>query len=233
LDASFHTQGLLLTGFGSSWTVTQAPLPANAATSDPRVSISSVSCPSGSLCTAVGAYSDTSGNTQGLLLTGSGTTWTATEAPLPTGAQTGESFQLRSVTCPAASPCTAVGDLDTEGGFLLTGTGSSWTATQAPVPTNNDINSSSNLTSVACVAATCLAVGTYHPAGNNYPNGLLISGTAASWSAIEAPLPPNIGYLGNELPAVTCVRTTSTCVAVGSYHDQAGNYQGLLITGPP
>jgi hypothetical protein len=238
-DASFHTQGLLLTGSGSSWTATEAPLPADVTTGDPRVSLSSVACSSGSLCTAVGTYNDQSGAPQGLLLTGSGTSWAATEAPLPPpppGSVNGISLQFRSVTCPAASECTAAGSRDNDGNgpgqaFLLTGTGSSWTATQAPHP--GDAGMGPPLfQSVACAsAAACLAVGRYGTA-SNHAAGLLISGAASSWSAIVAPMPSN-GGAGSTVSAVACAKMASACVAVGYYLDRSANDQGLLLTGPP
>ena len=69
----------------SGWTAAEAPLPAGAA-ANPGVSVTSVTCPSASSCVAVGTYLDSAGNLQGLVLTGSGTSWTAAEAPLPAGA---------------------------------------------------------------------------------------------------------------------------------------------------
>jgi hypothetical protein len=238
-DASFHTQGLLLTGSGSSWTATEAPLPADVNTGDPRVSISSVACSSSSLCTAVGTYNDQSGAPQGLLLTGSGTSWAATKAPLPPpppGKVNGIDLHLRSVTCPAASECTAAGSRDNGNGsglaFLLTGAGSSWTATQAPLPGNAGMGPPF-LPSVACAsAAACLAVGEYQTASGNVA-GLLISGAASSWSAIVAPVPSNAGTSTAQEQAVACAKSASACVAVGYYRDKSGNDQGLLLTGPP
>ena len=234
-DASSGQVGLLLTGFGSSWTATQAPLPANA-DSDPRVSISSVACLSGSLCTAVGTYDDQSGAPQGLLLTGSGTSWAATEAPLPPPPPGGSDLQLGSVACPAASECTAAGSrTDDEGpglAFLLTGAGSSWTATPAPLPGNAGMEPPFR-PSVACAsAAACLVAGSYDTASNNVA-GLLISGAASSWSAIAVPVPSNAGTSTAQEQAVACARSASACVAVGYYRDKSGNDQGLLLTGPP
>ena len=86
------TAGMVTTAAGA--TVTEAattvagvgaPLPANAA-SDPDVLANSVSCASAGTCTAVGRYTDSSGNLQGLLLTWTAGTWRAAKAPLPAGA---------------------------------------------------------------------------------------------------------------------------------------------------
>ena len=70
-DSSGNGQGLLVTGSGTSWTAAEAPLPANAA-ADPVAGLGSVACPSASSCVTAGVYDDSSGNRQGLLVTGSG-----------------------------------------------------------------------------------------------------------------------------------------------------------------
>src|SRR5438876_971921 len=88
-DSSGHEQGLLMTETAGTWvTGVEASLPAGAA-SDPQVSLSSVSCASAGNCSAVGAYRDSSGHNQGLLLTETAGTWaTGVEASLPAGAGT-------------------------------------------------------------------------------------------------------------------------------------------------
>ena len=85
-DSSGNTQALLVTGSGTSWTAAEAPLPANAAADPDAFFPGSVACASASSCVATGFYTDSSGNIQGLLVTGSGTSWTAAEAPLPANA---------------------------------------------------------------------------------------------------------------------------------------------------
>src|SRR5439155_925475 len=67
-ESSGHRPALLLTETAGTWaTGVAASAPANAA-SDPGAHLDSVSCPSPGDCTAVGAYDDSSGHRQGLLL---------------------------------------------------------------------------------------------------------------------------------------------------------------------
>jgi hypothetical protein len=177
-DSSGNPQGWLLTGSGTSWTATEAPLPAGAA-ADPADELFSVACPSASSCVAVGSYTDSSGNRQGWLLTGSGTSWTATEAPLPAGAGD-ELAGLYSVACPSASSCVAAGYYtDSSGnlqGLLLTGSGTSWTATEVPLPAGAAADPEAALYSVACPSASsCVAAGYYTDSSGNR-QGVLISG---------------------------------------------------------
>jgi len=59
---------------------------------------------------ADGAYTDSAGVRQGLLVTRSGTSWTATPAPLPASAEVNTYARLSSAACPSAASCVAVGD---------------------------------------------------------------------------------------------------------------------------
>jgi hypothetical protein len=215
-DSSGNGQGLLVTGSGTSWTAAKAPLPANAA-ADPAVFPGSVACASASSCVATGTYTDSSGNVQGLLVTGSGTSWTAAKAPLPANAAADPAGTLSSVACPSASSCVAAGRYTDSSGnqqaLLVTGSGSSWTAAEAPLPAN--AGSGADLDSVACPSASsCVAAGTYTDSSGN-GQGLLVTGSGTSWTAAEAPLPANaaagrVVFLGS----VACP-SASSCVAAG------------------
>lgn len=280
-------QGLLLTGSGSAWTATQAPLPAGAA-ADPFVTITSVSCFSASVCAAIGTYVDSAGDTQALLLSGSGSAWTAAEAPLPAGLASGSvqlsgvacasvstcvavgawsssgktgpvlitgfgtawtAFKKRlpsptyggvlaSVTCSGPSKCTAVGTLtapdDFPEGLILTGFGSSWVLTLAPEP--GGASQVSSLGPVQCPSSShCVVAGAYGSGiSGSFANGLLLAGRGRTWSATEAsPLPDSTVPPGTQLDALAC-RTAAACVVVGDYWVNNGVYEtrnGLIVTG--
>jgi hypothetical protein len=114
-DSSNHFQGVLLTETAGSWAPgVQAPLPANAA-ANPNVSPNSISCALPGDCSAVGTYTDSSGHTDGLLLTETAGVWAIGEqAPLPADASAGAgagdpSVAVNSVACPTAGDCAAAG----------------------------------------------------------------------------------------------------------------------------
>jgi hypothetical protein len=225
---------LLLTGHGSSWTAIKAPLPAGAASSSGGYipTVNSVACLSASACVAAGYYHDSSGRSYGLLLTGHGSSWTATQAPLPAGAAASPGAILSDVTCPSATECVAVGSYsDSAGdvqGLLVTGQRSSWTATQAPLP-GGATRSFASLSDVACPSATiCAATGEYFDSAARQEQGLLLTGHGSSWTAVKAPLPP--GATGVTLGDVACP-SAATCAAMGGYLDSAGHQQGLLLAG--
>ena len=234
-DSSGAAHSLLLTGSGTSWTATSAPTPANSVASPYGPRLRTVVCPTLSACVAVGEYIDTSGNAQGLLVTGSRSSWTATEAPRPANASESVSGpSIESVACLSSSACVAVGEyIDTSGheqGLLLTGSGSSWTATEAPLPANAG-NGTAALTSVACSASLCTAIGSYTDS-SGWSDSLLVTGSGSSWTSVEPPLPSNSitpgGYGG--LSSVTCQATA--CVVIGEYNVSSGDQGGgLLLTG--
>jgi hypothetical protein len=231
LDSETDTQSLVVTGFGSSWSAVEAPLPGGASDVG-DTGLETVACSSVSACGAFGVYP---GGHGGWLLTGSGASWTAADAPLPPNGELTNS--LDAAYCHGVSPCTVVGSYDGTNGLdgeALTGSRSSWAATETPLPGNAAVDPETSLNSVSCVSAgTCLAVGTYTTASGK-DRGVLISGASSSWSAIESALPRGGGPGSNSsLLDGACARKASSCVAVGYYADQYGNDQGLLLTGPP
>jgi hypothetical protein len=236
-DSSGHQQGLLVTGSGKSWSAVEAPLPANAAGS-PVAEISSVACPSAASCVAAGSYEDSSGDLEGLLLTGSGKSWSAAQAPLPANAVgLNAAAPPLSVICRSAGVCVAVGSytdsLGYQYGLLLTGSGKSWSAVEAPLPANAAADPHAELSSVACPsAAVCVAAGTYafSDTGGGQ-EGLLLTGSGKSWSAVEAPLPANADPAGNVVISSVACSSAAVCMAVGSYYLSSFAWQGLLLAG--
>jgi hypothetical protein len=226
---------LLVTGHGSAWTARQAPLPADAA-SKPAAGLVAVACPLATACTAVGSYVDTGGHRQGLLLTEHGTSWTATRSPLPAGA-TVAGAALAAVTCPRPTACVAAGSYSGQTrGFLVSGSGTHWTATRTPLPAGAAASQTATFRAIACPSASsCVAVGAYaDAAGSNH--GLLVTwrGSKLAATAVTAGLPsgaaPLQGQPGAGLASVACP-AASSCVAVGAYTDTTGEAQMLLLTG--
>jgi len=228
---------------GSQWTAAVAPLPADAA-ANPRVYITSISCYSASWCAAVGSYTNSSGDQMGLLLTKSGTAWSAGEAPPPLGSGTA-SVDLYSVACPSASSCVAVGDyadLSSAGGLIETWTGNGWSAATAPLPPPDapgDQVLGGSITSVACPSPTaCVADGNYtedDPNTGYLGRGMVLTDSGGTWTAVQPPLPPagvagSAGFQTNFPDTVACP-SVSWCTVAGTYDDEtAGNEQGLLLT---
>ena len=222
--------------FAASWAPgVEASLPGNAG-SDPHVFPYSLSCPSAGNCTAVGTYSDSSGHTQGLLLTETAGTWAAgLEAMLPANAGSDPDVGL-SVSCPSAGACSAVGEYaDSSGhiqGLLLTETAGTWAAgAEASLPANAGSDPDVGLNSVSCASAgNCTAVGSYTDS-SGYRRGVVLTETARTWAmGVEASLPGNAASNPKvSLRSVSCA-TAGNCSAVGNYDDSSSHTQGLLLT---
>jgi hypothetical protein len=231
IDTSHNQQGVLLAASGASWTATEAPLPANADPNGPDVLLDGVACASASKCVATGDYN--SSGQKGLLLTRSGTSWIATEAPVPPGSSPAGSSDITSVACAPASECVAISsDSPATRGvpLLLSWSGTSWTATNAPLPTGANPRGAISLRSVACPSATaCVVVGVYSDNSGN-ADGLLLTGAGISWTATQAPLPANASGRTVQLNSVAC-SSVSACVATGHYIDTTATQRGLILTG--
>jgi hypothetical protein len=116
-QANNVTHPLIDTVSGATITATEGPQPADAATgANIDATLESVSCLSGSECTAVGFYVNNSGssNTVALIDSSSAGTWSNSVAPVPANAGSGAhaiSF-LNAVDCSSKSACQAVGDFE-------------------------------------------------------------------------------------------------------------------------
>lgn len=117
---------------------------------------------------------------------------------------------------------------------------------QAPLPARDPSNSRPgvnpevNLADVSCASVSfCVAVGDYEDSANDY-TALIEVLSHGAWQAVAPAEPGNDpsgsgpgtdhgGHAFSILFAVSCASTTY-CVAVGSYHDNAGQSWGLIET---
>ena len=103
VDAGNRIQATVLAEAAGTWSVADAPAPANAGVSTSVVSdLASLSCGAGA-CVAGGEYADTSGKLRGLIERYSGGAWSATEAPEPGNAGTGTN-QFAAILRPVVHP---------------------------------------------------------------------------------------------------------------------------------
>jgi hypothetical protein len=158
------------------------------------------------------------------------------QAVLPTGAKENPySLSVPSVSCPSPGGCVAVGEfLDGNShfqGLLLTQASGRWaTGRTASLPAGAAPDPNASLTWVSCPSpGNCTAVGTYHD-GSGHTQGLLWSESSGTWASAVRAVPPGNAQTDPEvsLSAVSC-SSPGNCAAVGSYIDNAGHRQGLLL----
>ena len=173
-----------------------------------RGQLAGVSCPSSTVCTAVGSDRKTTGVLVPLAERWNGSSWAVQALPAPVGAQASE---LDAVSCASSAACSAVGDYTNTSGVKVTlaerWNGSSWTIQSTPNPSGAK---AAVLSAVACPSTSlCTAVG-------NYTNSSGVQVTLAErwngsgWMVQATPS----GGTPAVLSAVACPSTT-LCTAVG------------------
>jgi hypothetical protein len=216
--------GLGETWNGSAWITSQLQPTADLGAD------TSVAC-SGSACAATGEYN----TNHSVIQTAGGGTWTGEIAtPLPT-TNTG-SAELNALACASSSWCIGVGGYYTSGsnyfGLIDSGAGSSYTATQAPLPSNAATgNPDVNLKADSCTASgACVAVGNYEDQSSDYDSLLVTeSESDGTWAAASPTVPA--GGSDSLLAAVSCVASYG-CVAVGQYITADSSVAGELAVTP-
>jgi photosystem II stability/assembly factor-like uncharacterized protein len=211
--------GILLVPFGMSNVGASSPPVVGGwvvGGSMPSVALYSISCPSATICLAVGEATSAKRDGPGVVYrtTNGGTNWFA--EPVPSGV-----LGLFGVSCPSVSNCVAVGG-GTNGAFkptpaqviVTTSGGTSWTA--EPIPA--DVM---GLTAVSCSSLSdCVAVGDNPQAASGKSGDVnttsigTILGTTDGGSNWTVEYRLSTGK-GQELYGVSCPNTV-TCYAVGA-----------------
>ena len=213
-------------------TLTTLPAPPGDTGADVTGNQRAMTCPAPGTCLVIGTTYNP--HAQGSIITLSGSTWSAVQAPLPGNDRIDSSgaHDLHAIACAGAGSCaiegsylaTGGGSVDGREGLLLSLDNGVWTAVQAPVPADHlPSDDEAYLTSVACDApGSCIAVGTYlrvlnsSGAWNELPLVETLSG--GTWTPSALPLPADAtGSDPASLTAVAC-GAPGSCTAVGGYY---------------
>lgn len=197
-----------------SWQVVSSPNPSGTG----YAQLTSVSCPTGSYCNAVG-YSEDAAKVQAPLIeTWDGTSWQIASYPVPSP---NYDAPLSSVSCSGSSFCAAVGywvasssSASIAQPLIEMWDGTSWQIVAAPEPSG--ATGSVSLYSVSCTSTTsCTAVGASQPTPGGGPQTLVEVWDGTSWQIASS---PNPSLTFNSLSGVSCV-SPSNCSAVGVYNN--------------
>jgi hypothetical protein len=241
------TSPVVATLSAGTWTATGLPLPGDTARSK-NAFLKGVECTAQGTCIATGSYTDQNGDSQALIETLSGGSWTAMRAPLPPGAvpaketaTTLATTYLASAACPAVGSCAAVGQYTERGGaaaaFADTLSGGVWTSATVPLPADAASDGQlAGLRGISCpTPGKCVAVGNYTSRSGQarYLADTLSGGT---WTAATSPLPPDAAATQKPNPrqitalsAVAC-QAAGSCIALGSYIAGSGANDGAIDT---
>jgi hypothetical protein len=200
---------------GSTWSIQNAPVPANS-----DAYLSAVSCVSPTDCTAVGYFNKTGTSTpqtQPLVESWHGGNWTIVPAPSPGFGE------LAGVSCTSTSACTAVG-----GGYASTRLAEHWNGSAWTIDSTVTVNPGMlqlSLSGVSCTSQTaCTGVGA---SSGNQSAAEAWNGT--TWTLQSTPSsvqasPTQFGGIP-VLKGISCP-SPGICVAVGSAYYN-GNWTPL------
>ncbi len=151
--------GMVSTWNGTTWSSEAVPKPSG---EPKRSSLLDISCASGSNCTAVGAYMNSSGTQVSYVERWNGASWSWQSSPNPAGST---NAVLQNVSCVESSPCVAVGDwLDSSGVWRPMAqywSGASWGIESVEVPSGTTFGV---FEGVAC-RSRCITTGWYTASG--------------------------------------------------------------------
>jgi hypothetical protein len=155
------------------------PLPAGSPGSS---ELRALDCESSSSCVGVGEYEAASTETEGLIDYGSGTAYTAQQAPLPSDQNTSNPVgDLYEISCGAAGACVAAGSYsdtsDNSQGLLETESDTSgtpsWTAASPATPGDGTFLA---LDGISCFGSYgCVAVGYYENSGDGVSGEIVLT----------------------------------------------------------
>ena len=228
-DASTDIQGLLVAINSGSPSATEAPIPADATTTnDSERSIEGLSCPTGGWCVATERYTDTSGFVRYALLNLSGGTWSLMTPTSPPGGT--QADVIDGATCPSVGWCLINGSYTDNAGthqFLETYSNGTWTSTptplppDAPSPTTLDANGS-----ISCAAVQSCVATAYYGSYTDTNDGMVAGSTEmlsldnGTWSGVTLAKPPGADEL--TVGPIACPQT-GVCTAAAGYNHSGGS----------
>jgi len=245
-DATFP---LTVAANGGALTAAATQLPPDAATGDPG-SLTAIACANDVDCAAIGTYpSAGAGRTEGVVLTGTGTTFAPSEVSGPAGSG---NVSLTHVACATTGACLAVGSAAPASGsgppsaLVAQGTGTAWSVVPTPLPPG--IGSA---TDVALLNATCVPNGVCAAFGEASQRGIgsgptqffsasVSAGAGAAGNTAGAGLAPSVasifsGWAGFPWSSIVCPQASATCLAGsqnGPYPVAAFGWGGTWTTAP-
>jgi hypothetical protein len=240
-NANNQVEGLILNETNGVWTAPTTLIAPAGAAADPGVTIYALSCGSVGNCSAAGNYEDHAGNDLAFYANEVHGTWSpAQELTLPSNALIdGQDAAIRSLDCPSAGNCSAVGNyLDNNSvtsqseGFVAIELNGVWRSASAiTIAAKTNFNPFVSMGQIACASnGRCVAVGSYINA-NDVTEGLLVDENGDVWSPGETlALPADASaFAGATLSEVTCVKDSS-CAVFGSYYSRGGAIEALVAS---
>jgi hypothetical protein len=247
-DDEIDSQGLVLTGSGSSFSAKAVSGPADLSIVNPTLTLSGVSCSSAGSCAMTGYYDDDSadnsgnGDQQGLLVNevaGSPPS-TAIKAPVPGDAATDPQEYTFQPSCTGSGDCSFLGiytntsDASGMAGafhtLLFTETsGGLGTPVVASFPDSGTSGQGGAV--LSCTAPGVCGAGIQYEASGANERIRLVSVSGGTWgTGVDAAIPSDADLFQDVNAFAGSCFAAGDCAVVGSYVTQSTPYEGLLIS---
>jgi hypothetical protein len=191
---------------------------------------SSISCPSDGNCTAVGYYTDSSGEVFAFAQSETTGVWGDATQIGPSFINTGSYASLGSVSCVSPGNCTAVGTYDDassqQQAMAVTETAGTW---GDAVELAGDLNLGSNAGTSAVVCTStgnCTADG-YYTDASAVEQSFVVTQSAGTWGT-PAAMASGLNVNGSQPTSLSCP-TAGNCTASGYYTDSSYNEQAYVV----
>jgi len=186
--------------------------------------LQAVSCPTRTICTAIGTDLTMTGGFAMFAERWNGTQWTRQPVPSPSGTTAPE---LHAVSCPTRTACTAVGEYSGASGPVMLAeawNGTRWRRQPIPIPPGA---TASSLVSVSCPSrSACTAVGMDNTKSGSTTT-LVQAWNGKRWNRQPSPNQP--GTTDSFLLAVSCPSRTA-CMAVGAHATASHSIAPLAVS---
>jgi len=236
------TEGLIVDEVRGVWkSAITAVLPGNAS-AYPSASLSEVTCVSTSNCSAVGTYTNVSGDVEGMTVSETRATWArALSMVMPGGAASNPHtffYGFGGLACSSIGNCSAGGQYlvgtSTYEGFFINEVNGTWhTATEMALPAGAEMaGKNGGVVAVSCRSAGNCSAGAAYLDGSSEYQALVVNEVGGRWeTGLKITLPTGNNTVGVDggVYGLIC-HAKGPCTATGSYLKTLTNYEGFTVT---
>lgn len=240
-DNSSNTEGLVLNEVNGTWKKAVKLVAPTGASTDPLLTVDSISCGSNNNCVAAGNYADKAGDSLSFIATEVRGVWAKSrEIKLPPNALgAGQVSEIHSISCTSAGNCGAIGvykdntsSIGRTDAFVVSEVRGVWTKTsQVALPIDANVDPFTTMNQITCATAgNCVAAGSYIDTQNT-THALVVNQVRGTWlvgQSVTLPGDAN-AYPIAALSEVTCA-AVNNCTSLGTYVNNAGEVLGLTVT---
>jgi hypothetical protein len=235
-DASAHFQAFVASQKNGIWYAAKEVPRTATLNRDGSAGTSSVSCGSAGNCSAVGSYTDGSGDGQVFVVREVNGTWRTAEEVPGTAALNQLSAAITSVSCASAGNCSAGGSYANatfrQQAFIVSEVNGTWrTAKEVPGIATLNVDRNALTASVSCASAGNCSAGGFYTDGSGHQQAFVVSDVNGTWhTAEEVPGTAALNHGGADMITSVSCASAGNCGAGGWYYDIGNNRQAFVVS---